>query len=275
MGRRRGDRGRPPPPVGRELDKSQHKHPRKRMYRARAHSNPLNDAIFDVPTSPAEANWHEHFPAILPPQQEGNAVATQEAPVVRFADLGCGFGGLLIQLATRYPETLMVGMEIRDKVAEYVKERIIALRRDNPGQYQNCSIVRTNAQRYLANYFMPGQLTKLFFLFPDPHFKAANHRRRIIQPSLLTEYAHFMAPGGLLYTITDVEELGDWMREHLAQHPMFDAVGDDELENDVAAQLLGEASEEAQKVLRNGGKMHRAVFRRRLAPLLREPLSGS
>jgi len=45
----------------------------------------------------------------------------------------------------------------------------------------------------------------------DPHFKVANHRRRIIQPSLLTEYAHIMAPGGWVYTITDVPELGEWM----------------------------------------------------------------
>lgn len=45
----------------------------------------------------------------------------------------------------------------------------------------------------------------------DPHFKVANHRRRIIQPVLLTEYAHIMAPGGWLYTITDVPELGEWM----------------------------------------------------------------
>lgn len=47
--------------------------------------------------------------------------------------------------------------------------------------------------------------------FQDPHFKAANHRRRIINTSLLTEYAFFLAPGGILYTITDVSELGTWM----------------------------------------------------------------
>ena len=38
------------------------------------------------------------------------------ANAVRFADVGCGFGGLLIRLSTAYPETLMVGLEIRDKV---------------------------------------------------------------------------------------------------------------------------------------------------------------
>ena len=44
----------------------------------------------------------------------------------------------------------------------------------------------------------------------DPHFKAANHRRRIIQRTLLAEYAYLLRPGGLLYTITDVEDLGNW-----------------------------------------------------------------
>jgi tRNA G46 methylase TrmB len=54
-------------------------------------------------------------------------------------------------------------------------------------------------------------LTNVLCSLQDPHFKVANHRRRIIQPTLLTEYAHIMAPGGWLYTITDVPELGEWM----------------------------------------------------------------
>ena len=36
---------------------------------------------------------------------------------VRFADVGCGFGGLLVRLSPMYPDKLMVGMEIRDKVS--------------------------------------------------------------------------------------------------------------------------------------------------------------
>lgn len=35
---------------------------------------------------------------------------------VRFADVGCGFGGLLVRLSPLYPGKLMIGMEIRDKV---------------------------------------------------------------------------------------------------------------------------------------------------------------
>jgi tRNA G46 methylase TrmB len=57
-------------------------------------------------------------------------------------------------------------------------------------------VLRTNAMKYLPNYFEKGQLEKMFFLFPDPHFKEKNHRRRIISTALLAEYAYVMAIGG-------------------------------------------------------------------------------
>jgi hypothetical protein len=41
-----------------------------------------------------------------------------------------------------------------------------ALRREHPGQYQNVSVIRTNAMKFLPNYIRKGQLTKMFFLFP-------------------------------------------------------------------------------------------------------------
>jgi tRNA (guanine-N7-)-methyltransferase len=88
-----------------------------------------------------------------------------------------------------------------------VRLRIEALRKENPGEYQNAACLRANSMIYLPNYFNRGQLEKMFFCFPDPHFKNKNHRRRIVSTTLLSEYAYFLAEGGLLYTITDVEDL--------------------------------------------------------------------
>ncbi|CAA0823125.1 tRNA (guanine-N(7)-)-methyltransferase [Striga hermonthica] len=156
----------------------------------------------------------------------------------------------------------MIGMELRDKVTEYVKERILSLRAVNPGQYENVSVVRTNSMKYIPNYFEKGQLSKMFFLFPDPHFKEKNHRRRVISPHLLDEYAYALRVGGVIYTITDVEELGDWMRACLEGHPLFEEVSEDELLADPVVELLSSATEEGQKVLRNDGQTFRAVYRR-------------
>lgn len=36
---------------------------------------------------------------------------------------------------------------------------------------------------------------------------------------------------GILYTITDVQELGEWMKAHLDAHPLFHPLTDEELVN--------------------------------------------
>ncbi|CAI8599793.1 unnamed protein product [Vicia faba] len=224
--------------------------PRKRFYRARAHSNPLSDSHFPVPLTPAHVDYSLHYPQ------------ADSSKKIKFADIGCGFGGLLISLSTLFPETLMIGMELRDKVSEYVKERILSLRVANPGQYQNISVVRTNSMKYIPNHFEKAQLSKMFFLFPDPHFKEKNHRRRVISPFLLDEYAYVLEVGGIIYTITDVEELGEWMKSCLENHPLFEPLTEKELEVDPAVKLLSSATEEGQKVARNDGQTFQAVFRR-------------
>lgn len=231
--------------------------PRKRFYRARAHSNPLSDSHFPVPVAPSRVDYSIHYPQVFPSSEQDDG-----SKKIQFADIGCGFGGLLISLSTLFPETLMIGMELRDKVTEYVKERILALRVANPGQYQNISVVRTNSMKYIPNYFGKGQLSKMFFLFPDPHFKEKNHRRRVISSHLLDEYAYVLGVGGVIYTITDVEELGEWMKNCLEAHPMFEALAKEELEADPVVKQLSCATEEGQKVARNGGQTYQAVYRR-------------
>ena len=92
----------------------------------------------------------------------------------------------------------MLGMEIRVKVSEYVKDRIKSLRILNPGSYQNVACLRSNAMKYLPCFFEKGQLTKIFFLFPDPHFKKSKHKWRIINETLLAEYAYVMQEGVMI-----------------------------------------------------------------------------
>lgn len=45
--------------------------------------------------------------------------------------------------------------------------------------------------------------------------------RRIISEVLLSEYAYFIKPNGILYTVTDVEDLHNWHVEKCTAHPYF------------------------------------------------------
>ncbi|CAM9519423.1 unnamed protein product [Chrysoparadoxa australica] len=225
--------------------------PQKKHYRARAHCNPLShNTAFDYPPRHEDMDWGKHFPG-------------HEKPGVQFLDIGCGFGGLTVALAAAYPDKCIMGMEIRQKVAEYVRLRIEALRKESPGQYQNTSVLRANTMLYLPQFLPKGMLEKVFICFPDPHFKQKNHRRRVVSTALLTEYAYFMTPGSsYLYLITDVEEVHQWHLEKCDAHPCFERVDDLEAEKDPAVGLIQEVTEEGIKVQRNKGAKYWAVYRR-------------
>lgn len=223
--------------------------PKKKFYRQRAHSNPIADHCFDYPVSPDQMDWSRLYPAC-------------GGGEVEFADVGCGYGGLLVQLSPMFPATRMLGMEIRVKVSDYVNDRIIALRQKHPGQYTNIACIRTNAMKYLPNFFRQGQLSKMFFLFPDPHFKKAKHKWRIINETLIAEYAYVLREGGKIYTVTDVHDLFLWMTKHLSEHPLFSRLSEPELASDPVVAKLFESTEEGQKVSRNAGEKWCAVFQR-------------
>lgn len=60
---------------------------------------------------------------------------------------------------------------------------------------------------------------------------------------------------GLVYTITDVLELHDWMCTHFEEHPLFERVPLEDLSEDPIVGHLGTSTEEGKKVLRNGGRI--------------------
>jgi tRNA (guanine-N7-)-methyltransferase len=273
-------------------------------------TNPISS-----PESPAAMDWSQHYPAYVATTEKGQsssesnqALTTTAASAfpkmsqqVEVADIGCGFGGLLFALAPKLPNTLLLGMEIRVSVTEYVQEKARALRVQAQAQqegklddrtqqqnvpatankispetnnipippgttYQNVSCIRANTMKFLPNFFTKAQLQKIFLCFPDPHFKARKHKARIVSSTLNAEYAYALAPGGKVYTITDVEDLHEWMVERFEAHPSFERVGDAEVEADECVAVMREETEEGKKVTRNKGKKFVAVFRRGVDP---------
>ena len=87
------------------------KKPQKKYYRQRAHTNPLADHSFQYAVKPSE--WKETCCNLYDLSEDSSKKVT-------FADIGCGYGGLLVSLSTMYPNNLALGMEIRVKVSDYV-----------------------------------------------------------------------------------------------------------------------------------------------------------
>jgi len=65
------------------------------------------------PVSPAHMDWSKNFPQHFAPKDSDaaveGAVTKDSGKKVEFADIGCGYGGLLVALSTVFPDTLMLG----------------------------------------------------------------------------------------------------------------------------------------------------------------------
>lgn len=206
-------------------------------------------------------NWSGYFPAYADTE---SATSLKPGKAVDIADIGCGFGGLTVALAPKNPDSLVLGMEIRTQVTEYVQERIKALRSQDPSGvlYQNAACLRANTMKFLPNFFSKNQLSKIFLCFPDPHFKARKHKARIVSPGLCSEYAYVVRPGGIVYTITDVEDLHKWMVGHFEEHPSWERISREEEAEDECVNIMSTETEESKKVTRNKGQKFVALFRK-------------
>lgn len=81
-----------------------------------------------------------------------------------------------------------------------------------------------------------------------------------------------LRPGGIIYTITDVRNLHNWMAHHLNQFPLFEYIPTEELEKvDPIVDQIRNATEEGKKVTRNNGEKFVACFRRLEKPLKKPP----
>jgi tRNA (guanine-N(7)-)-methyltransferase len=116
--------------------------------------------------------------------------------------------------------------------------------------------------KFLPNFFSKGQLSKIFICFPDPHFKMRKHKARIVSTTLNSEYAYVLKPGGIVYTITDVLALHEWMVQHFDAHPSFERVTVEDQEQDKCVDVMMKETEEGKKVERNKGNKYVALYRR-------------
>lgn len=130
------------------------------------------------------------------------------------------------------------------------------------GPYQNIAVLRANTMKFLPNLFHKSQLRAIFLAFPDPHFKSKKHKARIVSGTLTAEYAYVLRPGGIVYTITDVQDLHEWMARYFDESVLFERLGDEEVKKDELAQCMRVETEEGKKVERNGGQKFLACWRR-------------
>lgn len=202
--------------------------------RVREHVNPLGKKYQELTPSPdwskVYADWSKPFSL----------------------DIGCAKGGYILELAQLKPDWNFLGLEIREPLVH----RAIKLQQElglNNLHYLFC-----NVNVSLTNLLPPAKIQQVTIQFPDPWFKRRQHKRRVVQPELVTALIDLLIPGAQVLLQSDIEEVATEMLQYFEDSDRFiNLAGKGEFADDsVYPPHL--PTEREQWTIQQGGKVYRA-----------------
>jgi tRNA (guanine-N7-)-methyltransferase len=129
-------------------------------------------------------------------------------------EIGFGQGEHLLARMKQSPNDAFIG-------AEPFMNGVAAIITNMPAPPPSHLRLHTDDAMMIVKSIKPASLDGMYILNPDPWPKARHHKRRIVNPDHLHEFARVLKPGGPFILSTDVAELADWMVEHTVNNPSF------------------------------------------------------
>jgi len=166
-----------------------------------------------VPDSDRRRLYREQAPRAPEGRFSLGSLVEGEGPIE--LDIGFGRGLSLFERAALAPESRIVGIEVKTKLAFKVAQR--ARKEEIP----NLAILCGDAREILKRAEPSGSVRRVSLHFPDPWWKKRHDKRRVIGEALLTELGRLMAPRGELFIQTDVEDRAAQYVAQLRERPEF------------------------------------------------------
>lgn len=132
-------------------------------------------------------------------------------------DIGCGKGNFLIQMSELFPDSNILGIELRKPPVEWINTVV------QGEQIPNCAAIWYSVVNGL-DFIESESINKVFYLFPDPWPKTRHLKRRAFNIDFLKEIFRILKPEACLYLATDVEEVDEYHKELLTRFNMFEII---------------------------------------------------
>jgi tRNA (guanine-N7-)-methyltransferase len=136
-------------------------------------------------------------------------------------EIGPGRGGFVFERLTSAPEVGFIGMEVRRKWASIVDARLTRL-----GLSKRARVFAEDAKLTLPRLGPDGAVQIVYLHFPDPWWKAKHTKRLVMGDAFLTNVFRLLAPGGVLFVQTDVEERSELYAKTIEDAKLFVPDGD-------------------------------------------------
>ena len=135
-------------------------------------------------------------------------------------DIGFGRGLSLLERVAASPESRIIGIEVKTKLAYKANQRL--QKHDLP----NVAILCGDAREILKRAEPARSVQRVALHFPDPWWKKRHDKRRVIGEALLTELHRLMKPGAELFIQSDVEHRAEQYVAQLREKAGFTLASD-------------------------------------------------
>ena len=139
----------------------------------------------------------------------------------RVLEIGFGMGETTATIAAAHPGTDYLALEVHTpgvgSLLKQLDEQSLA----------NVRIVQHDAVEVLERMIPDASLDGAHIFFPDPWPKKRHHKRRLIQPPLVSLLAGRLKPGGYVHAATDWEEYAQQILEVFEGEPLLENTADD------------------------------------------------
>lgn len=149
----------------------------------------------------------------VPDVADLDALFGRRAP--RFMEIGFGMGDALATMAGAHPERDYLGVEVHEAGVG----RLLGLAAE--AGLRNLRVLREDAVPVLRDGLAPGSLDAILVFFPDPWPKKRHHKRRLVQPAVVSLFARCLRVGGRLHLATDWTPYAEQMLVVVEGHGAF------------------------------------------------------
>ncbi len=118
-------------------------------------------------------------------------------------ELGCGKGDYTLGLATLFPETYCIGMDVKGERIWVGADRVHREKRDN------VAFVRGRIEQILES-IPENFVDEIWVTFPDPFPRSKQAKHRLTSPFFLERYKKILKPGGIVHLKTDDQALFEY-----------------------------------------------------------------
>ena len=123
-------------------------------------------------------------------------------------EVGMGKGKFIMDLACAHPDVNYLGIE------RYSSVLLRALQKRSQLELSNIYFLCIDAKE-MADYFAPGEISRIYLNFSDPWPKDRHAKRRLTSPVFMEVYGRILKPDGVLEFKTDNRGLFEYSLESI------------------------------------------------------------